>query len=524
MEGSCDGSERQRIRQQRIQVARRATFGDPADEFKHVPEEASKMAVPRCELAPGFSVSRVIHGLWQVADMEREGAELDPCAASRAMQPYVEAGFTTFDMADHYGSAEIIAGTFTAQHAGRAQMLTKWVPPAGPVSREQVREAVQTACTRLQTECLDLLQFHSWNYADLSYLDALFFLDELRQEGMIRHLGLTNFDTDHLRVVVQSGIPIVSNQVCHSLLDQRAAGEMAEFCQSHGVRILAYGTLAGGLLTDRSLNAAEPREDDSKTWSLAKYQRFVTAAGGWERFQSVLRDLKGLADRRDVSLAALASRFILERPAVGAIILGVRLGESEHLAETQRMLEFSFDESLADEVRQIIAPLDPIPGDCGDEYRRKPFLTASGDLSHHLDSMPAVYSPVTHCDRTKVFSGTSWEPMAGYCRAVREGNRILVSGTTATHGSRTIGGDDAGAQATFVLDKIEGSIQSLGGRREDIVRTRVFVRDINDWEPVARAHGHRLGDVCPANTLVQANLIGDYRVEIEAEAVIKSPC
>jgi aryl-alcohol dehydrogenase-like predicted oxidoreductase len=81
----------------------------------------------------------------------------------------------------------------------------------------------------------------------------MFHLDALRKEGLIGHLGLTNTDTAHLRLVVESGIPIVSNQICYSLLDQRAAGEMATYCTRKGVAILAFGTLAGGFLTDKWL-------------------------------------------------------------------------------------------------------------------------------------------------------------------------------------------------------------------------------------------------------------------------------
>ena len=128
-------------------------------------------------------------------------------------------------------------------------------------------------------------------------------------------------------------------------------------------------------------------------------------------------------------------------------------------------------------------------------------------------------------DRARISSGTEWEGLAGYSRAVRRGRRILVSGTTATHGDRLIGGDDPAAQATFVLDKIEGAIVSLGGRLEDVDRTRVFVARLSDWEPVAREHGRRFGEIRrPANTLVEAQLVGDgYLVEMEAEAVISEP-
>ncbi len=171
----------------------------------------------------------------------------------------------------------------------------------------------------------------------------------------------------------------------------------------------------------------------------------------------------------------------------------------------------------------IFCDQQTIADDCGDEYRRPPYLTASGDLSHHIDTLPPPYPASTGADgRTRVLSGTAWEDLAGFSRAVRHGNRIHVSGTTATHGDRTIGGSDPAAQTHFVIDKIEGALQSLSARLEDVVRTRVYVNRIEDWEPVARVHGERFRDIQPANTLVQAGLMGDeYLVEMEAEAVVE---
>ena len=125
-------------------------------------------------------------------------------------------------------------------------------------------------------------------------------------------------------------------------------------------------------------------------------------------------------------------------------------------------------------------------------------------------------------DRWRINSGSVWEPLAGYARALRVGERILVSGTTATHGSgQLVGGDDAAAQATYILDKIAASIAALGGKIDDVVRTRIYLRDAAKWEPVSRAHGRVFGAILPVNTMVEAgDLIGDYEVEIEAEAVV----
>jgi aryl-alcohol dehydrogenase-like predicted oxidoreductase/enamine deaminase RidA (YjgF/YER057c/UK114 family) len=483
------------------------------------------VTIPPCELAPGLTISRVVTGLWQIADMEREGRTFDLDRAARAMAPYVRAGLTSFDMADHYGSAEEVAGRFRAAYAddGRdVQFLTKWVPEPGEITRQAARAAVERALRRLGVERIELLQFHTWRYSDPSWLDALWYLQELQDDGLVLHLGLTNVDSAHLRLALESGVRVVSNQVAFSLLDRRAASEMSEVCRRYGVKLLAYGTLAGGLLSERWLGRDDPGEDGLATWSQLKYRRFVEAAGGWEAYQQLLRTAAGIANKHGVSLANVASRYVLEQPAVGAIIIGARLGEREHIEETKRLFAFELDEDDRARLEEAFAALKPLPGDCGDEYRKPPYLTASGDLSHHLERFPPPFEVRETPDgRRRVLSGTRWEALAGYCRAVRVGERIWVSGTTATHRDRVVGGNDAASQTHFAIDKLEGALQSLGARLEDVVRTRLFVQRLEDWEAVARAHGARFGHILPANTLVQAPLVGEeHLVEIEAEAVV----
>jgi enamine deaminase RidA (YjgF/YER057c/UK114 family) len=125
--------------------------------------------------------------------------------------------------------------------------------------------------------------------------------------------------------------------------------------------------------------------------------------------------------------------------------------------------------------------------------------------------------------RQQVSSGTHWEALAGYSRAVRVGDHIYVSGTTATGPDGLVGGDDPAAQMAYVISKIETALKSLGARLEDVVRTRVFVSRIEHWEAVARVHGERFGEIRPANTLVEARLVGpEYLVEMEADAIAGS--
>lgn len=483
---------------------------------------ATSHRVPRIDLAPGLSVSRVLTGLWQLADMERDGRTIDLERTADAMQPYVDAGLTTFDMADHYGSAELVAGIFRSRQSGSIQCLTKWVPKPGRVAKAEVRAAVERALGRLRTGSIDLLQYHAWNYADPGWLETLYDLQDLKREGLIRELGLTNVDTAHLRMVRMSGIEVVSNQVSFSLLDQRAAAGLARYCEASGVRLLAYGTVAGGWLTEKWLGQPEPDWETTGTWSMMKYGRFLRVAGGWDALQRVLAAAKAVADRHGVSIANIATRYILDHPGVAGVIVGARLGERAHVDDTLRLFSFSLSDADRAEMRGALATLRPIPGDCGDEYRTPPFLTASGDLSHHLQAMPPPYETKAGADgRSRCLTGTVWETAAGFARAIRYGRHIAVSGTTATLGDRAIGGQDAASQAHFAIDKIEGALQSLGGALTDVVRTRVYVRHVRDWEAVARAHGERFGRIQPANTLVGAELIGDeYLVEIEADAIV----
>ena len=474
-------------------------------------------------MSKNFQVPKTIIGLWQVADMERGGQKLDPSVAAKSMMQYYENGFTCFDMADHYGSSEEIAG-YCKKHFAPAdiQFFTKWVPSPGVITEKTAEEAVQRALIRLGSEQIDLLQFHAWNYADPNWLNALFALNRLREKGLIANIGLTNFDHIHLNMVLASGIPVVSNQIAYSLLDQRGSRAMTQTCLKHNVQLLAYGTVAGGFFSEKWLGKSEPTISEELTWSQMKYKRFIDAAGGWDWYQSLLSTLSTIAINKNVNTATVASAYMAQAPAVGAVIIGSRLGESEHIEENKKISTLQFSEEELNAINNCLSKATIIAGNCGDEYRKPPFLTASGDLSHHIKEFPKPYQTQDSADgKTRVFSGTPWEPLAGYARAVKKGNQIFVSGTTATHGDQIIGGKDPAAQTHFVIDKIEGALNSLNAKLEDVVRSRIFVSNIQQWEAIARAHGERFGNIQPANTMVEAKLVGDgYLVEIEVDAVI----
>jgi aryl-alcohol dehydrogenase-like predicted oxidoreductase len=331
----------------------------------------------RFQFTSDISICRVLHGLWQVSGSH--GA-IVPQEAITSMFDYGDAGFTTWDAADTYGPAEDLLGEFLNERLairgkpslGDIQVFTKWMPRPGSMPRRVVEAQVDRARRRLGVESLDLLQLHWADYTDQGYVEALKHLVVLKREGFIKHLGVTNFDTDHLCFLLDQGIPLVSNQIQFSILDQRPLIKLLPFCKAHDVRILAYGTLCGGFLSERYLGQPEPTDWDIQTASQRKYKRMIETWGGWGLFQELLQAAAAIARKHQVSIANVAMRAILDQPAVAGIIVGARLGLSEHLEDTQQVFGFRLDpedfETLGT-VQRRSRDLYRLIGDCGDEFR-----------------------------------------------------------------------------------------------------------------------------------------------------------
>ncbi|TXT15632.1 hypothetical protein VHUM_00135 [Vanrija humicola] len=480
--------------------------------------------------AAPLRISRLITGLWQVAGGHGE-ADVQKCAST--IGAYVDAGLGTFDMADFYGPAEDVVGAYNATGKGGVTPLTKWCPKPNVVGAAACADAVDTALRRLKVESLPLLQYHVWRYDDPSYLENLHHLSKLQAAGKIQHIGVTNVDLAHLRLIVGSGYAIASNQVSMSVLDRRAeTGGMAAYCAQQGIGLLAYGTLLGGFVSEKWLGAAEPIEQDN--WSLMKYKRYIDAAGGWALFQELLGALKTVADRRGVPLGSVALAYVLSLPAVAGVIVGSRLtgDAAAHIAANKAVLGLVLDETDLATIRAAQDKLKPVPGDVGDENRYPPFLSPTGAARDFVDeeALAEVERVVAAGGRVERSSGSAWEPVCNYCRAVRVGDRITVSGTTTRlnfSGAGVIGGRDAEAQSTYIFDIIAGSIRALGGAVADITRTRVLMTHVEDWAAVGRAQAREVGrwGVRPANTMVGGItfVVGpDALVEIEAEAIVGS--
>ena len=295
------------------------------------------------QLARDLTICRILNGMWQVAGGH---GYIDYELAMEDMIRYHDAGFTTWDLADIYGPAEDFIGEFRRrlwtykrkEELDRIQALTKWVPQPGRITRSTVKENIERSLRRMSVTSLDLLQFHWWDYDSPYYMDALKYLSELRDEGIIKHIEV----------------------------------KMIPFCLDNNISLLAYGSICGGMMSERYLGRTEPSATELNTLSLRKYKQMIDTWGGWNLFQQLLSILKRIAQKHNASIANIASHYILSKPAVAGVIIGVRLGIVDHRNNNMQVFNFSLDKTDYDHIDSVCTKsnnLFEIIGDCGDEYR-----------------------------------------------------------------------------------------------------------------------------------------------------------
>ncbi len=333
--------------------------------------------LPSYKLDPELTVCRILNGMWQVAGGH---GYIDHEKAVEDMIRYHDSGFTSWDLADIYGPAEDLIGEFRhrllklrgKEELDRIQALTKWVPRPGIITRSAVIQNIQKSLNRMNVSSIDLLQFHWWDYNNPYYMDALKYLADLRDNGIIKNIGLTNFDTERIQIIMDAELPIVSNQIQYSIIDRRPEVKMIPFCQKNDIRLLAYGSLCGGLMSERYFEREKPSVDELDTLSLRKYYQMIETWGGWNLFQELLSNLKAIAQKHKVSIANIATRYIFDSPSVAGVIIGTRLGIVDHRVSNEQVFNLKLDRSDLDAIDVVCKKSNnvfEIIGDCGDEYR-----------------------------------------------------------------------------------------------------------------------------------------------------------
>lgn len=316
--------------------------------------------IPRIELAPGYSISHVILGLWQLSGGH---GPVDEDKVFEDIRRMVESGLTTIDCADIYTGVEELIGRFRSCFKSQfqsgelpeIQIHTKYVPDLKALpslSREYTEAVIDRSLLRLGVDCLDLVQFHWWDFDIPGHVEAVQLLVEAQEAGKIQHLAVTNYDAKHLEEILKAGVRIVSNQVQYSVLDRRPEEALVDLAREYGFRLLGYGTVAGGFLSDRYLKEDAPLEP-LENRSLTKYRLIIEEFGGWELFQDLLNALKSTADRHGVKIAEAAIRYIMQRPAVAGVIVGARSGE--HLERLIRIYTFELDDEDLDMIDGVLS-------------------------------------------------------------------------------------------------------------------------------------------------------------------------
>lgn len=328
----------------------------------------------RIELTEGYSISRVLNGCWQLSEGHSLDGALDFSDVKRAFYMLMEQGFTTFDCADIYTGSEEFIGGFVKEIRGSSsfsekdiQIHTKYVPDIDYLKQVDfafTESIIDRSLKRLNREYLDLVQFHWWDYDTPGYIETAGDLLRLKEKGKIRNIGVTNFDTKRLAELVDAGIPIVSMQAQYSVFDRRIERKMQDYCKSHNIKLLCYGTLAGGLMAERWMGR---QMTEPETRSQVKYLQVIEDSLGWEGYQELLKILKEIADRYGVSISNVASKYILSQSGVAGAIVGVR--NSRHVEANARIFSFELTEEELAQIRGFLSKFPTVEGEPFEQER-----------------------------------------------------------------------------------------------------------------------------------------------------------
>ncbi len=320
------------------------------------------IATPKITLPGGYTFSRVINGCWQLSAEHCLQGALDFDDAIKAFHQLKERGLTTFDCADIYTGVEEILGRFVQELQALGnyshddiQIHTKYVPDLNildQVDFAYTEKVVDRSLLRMHRDCLDLVQFHWWDYEVPGMMETAFDLVRLQEKGKIRNIAMCNFDTPNLQKIIDAGIPVVSNQTQYSVFDRRPEAALLPLSIQNDIYSFCYGTLSGGFLAERWLGVA--RQDFTpETRSHVKYLQIIEDSLGWDGYQKLLLLLKEIADAHAVSIANVAVKYILSQPGVGAVMVGCR--NSKHVDDNARLNEFELTKAEISRIRAFIS-------------------------------------------------------------------------------------------------------------------------------------------------------------------------
>ena len=335
------------------------------------------MKVPKVKITDGYYISRIIKGNWQLAGGH---GKVDVNESIENMVAFFDAGIDTFDCADIYTGVEELLGKFVTKirsDRGRSaadsiHIHTKYVPNLNSlpsITTEDVSHSILASIRKLQVERIDLLQFHWWDYKIKNYVEVAHALRDLQNNGYIRHIGVTNFNTKTLRELKTYGINVVSHQTQYSLLDKRPEKQLATYCSANRIPLLAYGVLAGGLLNERFINEPISMKLLRQNRSYTKYKAIIDDIGGNVVFVKLLEKLKEIALSIGCTIEELSIAYILNKQNVTSAIIGAR--NNSHITSLVRASNLILDSSVMSYLDSLVS-IHALKGDVYDIERSEP--------------------------------------------------------------------------------------------------------------------------------------------------------
>jgi aryl-alcohol dehydrogenase-like predicted oxidoreductase len=282
------------------------------------------------ELRQNYRIPSLIYGTWH---LHMHAHTIDWATELGNLLRVFELGFVAIEASDTYRSVEELVARFRVDvfeklgaEAAARLLVHHRISQSGQktLTPTEVRASVHRSLRRLNKDRLDLVQLQWWNLELPGWLDAVAELGRLQDEGAISAVGVTNFPTAAVQMLLSTGASIVSNQVQMSLIDPRAQGKIREVCEASNIHMLGYGALAGGFLSDRWLGQPDPGLLPTVEQPFEPmYRMVIERFGGWSWLQQLLQVLAARAAHHQADISTIALAWTLHRSGASALLVGI---------------------------------------------------------------------------------------------------------------------------------------------------------------------------------------------------------
>jgi len=423
------------------------------------------------------------------------------------------------DIAPIDGNRKTIINDSSVQHqvlCSKSSKITnkhciRWFPDQHQLSPEVIEEFWLNIFRNVSSND-ELTIFLEWpNYNNPGYITLIENLLSLDSRLATTRIGVYEFDSDHIHLLVHNSIDISCNLSSFSILEpQHVSAEAIQLYLNNDISLFAKNFLCHDLLSESTYESIQ-NED-----YLSLRKCLGNIAGDQIELATIyncINVISNIAKFYHRPIEHIAAKWVEQQPFVSALMPETEL-EIKTCKEIVQQ-PFTLKKECIERIDNTISRF----GNLNIDTRR---WTAKLPDNSFLKNVYESKLIEGRQNRWRVSTNEQYENICGYSRAVRVRNHILVSGTTATLGhNRVISINDPAGQTVFIFDKISASLQALGSSLDDVVRTRLFLNDATEWEPISLVHGRYFSNILPANTLIEiGDLVGHYHLEVEVDAIV----